>query len=125
LVAALGREQFLCRFEIRSADEDLARAGVSEDACQALCRDPPVALDAGAAEQTADELRLVLVADRRQRNRVVQAHSCIMPVQPALGWVDGTGCTPASAKRANAASPCGVKSTAPGTTTGEVQSSSR
>src|SRR5262245_41368332 len=45
--------------------------------------------------------------------------------QLAIGVVDRTRCIPASAKRWKAASACSVKSTMPGTTTGEVQSSRR
>jgi hypothetical protein len=47
------------------------------------------------------------------------------PGQPAIGSVERTTCMPAAAKRAKAASAGAVKSTAPGITTGEVQSSSR
>jgi hypothetical protein len=45
--------------------------------------------------------------------------------QPAIGSVERTTCMPAAAKRAKASSAGAVKSTAPGITTGEVQSSSR
>ena len=145
-VRTLGGEEFLRRLQICPPDEDLPRAaGAGHPASPCVVtvqshsmpepRSRPQTISASPSSWTVrsgtGSVRLMrsgagkptppLVRELRQ----AYAHACIMPVQALIGVVERTTWAPTAAKRAKAASACSVKSTAPGTTTGDVQSSSR
>ena len=111
----------------RGAAAESAQIVTNRRACfrESWIRSPRVAGGLSPTQGGAQGLRPARSQFVGSPLRGLRGGRAIGPGQLSIGSVERTTCAPAAAKRANAASASSVKSTVPGTTTEDVQSSRR